>query len=204
MQADFNQVINLTEDGTVYSNEYVVDANTEQVDGVFVVTDLDGTTPVLVITAQVSQDGETWEDRISTDDIDADGTYKRRAIAVYQYVRYKLVLTGTTPSATVSIRAQARSGEDTGLPYTYAPARASIAVTDTPQALFDSAFMCTQVTIKASKDNAEAVYIIEAGGSASDGFDLQPGEAVTLDYTDLSTVYLIGEANDEVALIIKL
>ena len=108
---DFNQQLALVGAATSYSDVYQLPADVGHVEASAVVSAIAGTTPTLIVTVQTSQDKVTWEDRNVLPTFDATGTKKVRASEPRIYFRFKLVLAGTTPTATVTLFAIGREGE---------------------------------------------------------------------------------------------
>jgi len=108
---DFNQQLALVGAATSYSDVYQLPADVGHVEASAVVSAIAGTTPTLIVTVQTSQDKVTWEDRNVLPTFAATGTKKVRASEPRIYFRFKLVLAGTTPTATVTLFAIGREGE---------------------------------------------------------------------------------------------
>lgn len=121
---DFNQTITFSSATTQYSNIMQVDPSVSLVEIANNVSAIAGTTPSLAITAQVSYDGVNFDDRLTFPAITATGIKKRYLYAPGMFVRLKMVLTGTTPSATIAAKLQPRSNFDLT-----APASAAVSVT---------------------------------------------------------------------------
>lgn len=109
---DFNDNIVLAEAGTSYSDIYQIDPNANVVDASITVSALDGTSPTLDVTAQVSLDGKAWKDRASFEQFTEAATKSTRFGEPLSYVRFKLVTGGTTPTGSLSITAQMRTVAD--------------------------------------------------------------------------------------------
>lgn len=108
---DFNQQLALVGAATSYSDVYQLPADVGHVEASAVVSAIAGTTPTLIVTLQTSQDKVTWEDRNILPTFSATGTKKVRASDPRLYFRFKLVLAGTTPTASVTLFAIGREGE---------------------------------------------------------------------------------------------
>ena len=108
---DFNQQLSLSGAATTYSDVYQLPSNVGQVEANVNLSALAGTSPTLAVTVQTSQDKVTWEDRNVLPTFAATGTKKIRATEPKTYIRFKLVLAGTTPTATVTLFAIGREGE---------------------------------------------------------------------------------------------
>lgn len=108
---DFNQQLSLSGAATTYSDVYQLSPSVGHVEASVNVSAIAGTSPTLVATVQTSQDKVTWEDRNSLPTFSATGTKKIRVTEPKTYVRIKLVLAGTTPTATVTLFAIGREGE---------------------------------------------------------------------------------------------
>lgn len=108
---DFNQQLALVGAATSYSDVYQLPADVGHVEASAVVSAIAGTTPTLIVTLQTSQDKVTWEDRNILPTFAATGTKKVRASEPRLYFRFKLVLAGTTPTASVTLFAIGRQGE---------------------------------------------------------------------------------------------
>lgn len=108
---DFNQQLSLSGAATTYSDVYQLSPSVGHVEASVNVSAIAGTSPTLVATVQTSQDKVTWEDRNSLPTFAATGTKKIRVTEPKTYVRIKLVLAGTTPTATVTLFAIGREGE---------------------------------------------------------------------------------------------
>lgn len=108
---DFNQLVSLTEAGTSYSDVYQLSPEVGFIEASANLTALAGTSPTLVVTVQTSQDKVTWVDRNVLPTFAATGSKKIRSSEPKIYFRFKLVLAGTTPTATVSLFAIGREGE---------------------------------------------------------------------------------------------
>ncbi len=108
---DFNQQLSLSGAATTYSDVYQLPSDVGHVEASVNLSALAGTSPTLAVTVQTSQDKVTWEDRNVLPTFSATGTKKIRATEPKVYVRFKLVLAGTTPTATVTLFAIGREGE---------------------------------------------------------------------------------------------
>lgn len=108
---DFNQQLALVGAATSYSDVYQLPAEVGHVEASAVVSAIAGTSPTLIVTLQTSQDKVTWEDRNILPTLSATGTRKVRLGDPRLYFRFKLVLAGTTPTATVNLFAIGREGE---------------------------------------------------------------------------------------------
>lgn len=108
---DFNQQLALVGAATSYSEVYQLPADVGHVEASAVVSAIAGTTPTLIVSVQTSQDKVTWEDRNVLPTLSATGTRKVRVSDPRLYFRFKLVLAGTTPTATVTLFAIGREGE---------------------------------------------------------------------------------------------
>lgn len=108
---DFNQQLSLTGAGTTYSDVYQLSPEVGFIEASANLTALAGTSPTLVVTVQTSQDKVTWVDRNVLPTFSATGSKKIRSTEPKTYFRFKLVLAGTTPTATVSLFAIGREGE---------------------------------------------------------------------------------------------
>lgn len=108
---DFNQQLSLSGAATTYSDVYQLPSNVGHVEASVNVSAIAGTGPTLIATVQTSQDKVTWEDRNALPTFAATGTKKIRVTEPKTYVRIKLVLAGTTPTATVTLFAIGREGE---------------------------------------------------------------------------------------------
>ncbi len=113
---DFNQTIVFSSATTKYSDIMQVDPSVNLVEIANNVSAIGGTTPSLAITAQVSYDGVNFDDRLTFPAITATGIKKRYLYAPGLFVRLKMVLTGTTPTATIAAKLQPRSGFDMTAP----------------------------------------------------------------------------------------
>lgn len=115
---DFNQTITFSSATTQYSGIMQVDPSVSLIEIANNVSAIAGTTPSLAITAQVSYDGVNFDDRLTFPAITATGIKKRYLYAPGMFVRLKMVLTGTTPSATIAAKLQPRSNFDLTAPAT--------------------------------------------------------------------------------------
>jgi hypothetical protein len=58
---------------------------------------------------------------------------------------------------------------------------------------------CNQVTLKALAGNTAPAMIGPAGVTAGNGFELSPGQSVTVSLSNLNQLYIIGTAGDKVS-----
>lgn len=107
---DFNQTVTLAAAGTSYSNVYQVDDDAQSLDALLTLSALSGTTPTLDVTIQASKDNSSWIDIGTFTQLAATGSQRKAVGDVRSFIRFKFVLAGTTPTATATIRAQAREG----------------------------------------------------------------------------------------------
>lgn len=78
--------------------------------------------------------------------------------------------------------------------------RASVATAGTRVQLSSSA--CSSVTVKARATNVNTIYIGGSGVTAATGFELAPGETVSIDVTNTNMIYIdAATATDGVAYI---
>jgi len=79
--------------------------NPEQVDAVI---DIDALTAAgtVVVTPQVSMDKENWIDRTASDSLNATGVTELHTTEPLAFLRYKIVLGGTAPTASLKINAR--------------------------------------------------------------------------------------------------
>ena len=82
------------------------DTNPIQMDSVINLSAISGAGATLTITPQTSLDGETWIDRTATAALNATGVTELHTTEPLTYWRYKLVMAGTSPLATVGIKAR--------------------------------------------------------------------------------------------------
>lgn len=107
---DFNQKIVLAT-GTTYSDPYQLGAEAGHVDTSVNVSAISGSGASLAVTVQISQDKVTWEDRNAYAPMLTTGIRKERLNEPKTFLRFKMVLTGSTPAATVDLYALGREGE---------------------------------------------------------------------------------------------
>lgn len=108
---DFNQQLALVGAATTYSDVYSLSPDLGNVEASVVVGAIAGSGATLIATLQTSQDKVTWEDRNILPTFSATGTKKVRLNDPRLYFRVKLVLAGTTPTASVTLFAIGREGE---------------------------------------------------------------------------------------------
>lgn len=108
---DFNQQLALVGAATTYSDVYQLSPDVGHVEASVVVGAIAGTGPTLIVTVQTSQDKVTWDDRSVLPTFATTGQKKIRATEPRLYFRFKLVLAGTTPTASVTLFAVGRQGE---------------------------------------------------------------------------------------------
>lgn len=108
---DFNQQLSLTGTGTTYSDAYQLDPRASYVDLSVNVSALAGTSPTAIVTIQTSQDKVTWTDDQVMPTFAATGTRKGRLTQPSLYMRFKVVMGGTTPTATIGLFAIGREGD---------------------------------------------------------------------------------------------
>lgn len=63
--------------------------------------------------------------------------------------------------------------------------------TTTAAAAIAASTACASVTVKALSGNTSAVYVGPTGVTASNGLELMPGDAVSLDVSNLSAVFIL-------------
>lgn len=85
--------------------EFTGDGNPEQVDAVI---DIDALTAAgtVVITPQTSLDKENWIDRTASASLNATGVTELHTTEPLAFLRYKIVLGGTAPTASLKINAR--------------------------------------------------------------------------------------------------
>lgn len=85
---------------------------------------------------------------------------------------------------------------------TFFTGQKKIAVTGTSVQLGTNVVLQNGVTVKASKNNTAAMYlgpsssVANTGTGTGNGFELQPGDSVSMAITNLNSVYVNGAAND--------
>lgn len=110
MQADFNQVLTLAE-GTNYSNAYQIDTGSTLLDLTQTVQAIAGSGASIATTIETSHDKDSWTTIGTLDAMTAQGSQRALSSDLRGYVRFKLVLSGTTPTATVNLEALAKAGQ---------------------------------------------------------------------------------------------
>ena len=108
-QNDFNQVLDITAAGTVYSDAYQLLPNSNTLDVSAETEAIGGTSPTVDVTVQVSEDKETWTDLQALTQLTTATkvTYENLA-NLMTFARFKVVTAGTDPTATLRLFAQGR------------------------------------------------------------------------------------------------
>lgn len=109
MQNDFNQILVFADAETQYSDVYSLTSEINVVDlEAEVVAIAADSGETMDVTVQFSKDQVTWVDEQSLAQMVAAGTKSRVVDARHTYMRFKCVLGGTNPTATVRLYAQGK------------------------------------------------------------------------------------------------
>lgn len=103
---DFNQQFALDSADTFYSDVFELSPQARSIEVVQDVTAIGGTSPTLDTTVQFSEDGGTWVDEDAFSQVIATGKSRRNMGVRYLFFRFKMVLGGTDPTASIRLSAQ--------------------------------------------------------------------------------------------------
>jgi len=112
MQNDFNAASSIVATGTTYSDVYIIDPEMTSLSYKVGVDSISGTgTPTVTATVQTSDNQVDWSDMYTLPDATSAGSVSGKLSNQDRYVRFKMVATGTTITASISFFAQADINE---------------------------------------------------------------------------------------------
>lgn len=163
------------------------------------VVDLDSEvgTASLVITPQVSVDnGENIIDRGSLPALTAVGQTEGRVGRPLRYMRFKLVLTGSSSPAFVGTIKATPSLRLLDTIDTLVTGVTNVTTAGT-RVVLATAQIVRSVTIKAKSTNTGKIYVGDVTVAAANGFPLDAGESVSFELNNLASIYIDSAVNGE-------
>lgn len=172
------------EEGDAASVNFVIDIDSEV------------GTANLVVTPQVSLDQENIIDRSALPTLTAVGQTEGRVGRPLRYMRFKLVLTGSSSPAFAGTIRATPSMRLLDTIDTVITGSTDVTTAGTRVALATSQIV-RSVTIKAKATNTGKIYVGDSSVASANGFRLDPGETVSFEIQNLSSIYIDSAVNGE-------
>lgn len=172
------------DDGDAASVNFVIDLDSEV------------GTASLVVTPQVSIDQENIIDRGAVPALTAVGQTEGRVGRPLRYMRFKLVLTGSSSPAFVGTIKATPSMRLLDTIDTLITGVTNVTTAGTRVVLAASQVV-RSVTIKAKSTNTGKIYVGDITVAAATGFPLDAGESVSFEIQNLASIYLDSAVNGE-------
>lgn len=162
------------------------------------VIDLDSEvgTASLVITPQVSVDKQNWIDRASLPALTAVGQTEVRCGSPLRFMRFKLVLSGSSSPAFVGTIKATPSNKQIDVPESVLHGT-TVVTTAATEVILAASQVVKSVSIKAKLANTGKIFVGGAGVSSADGYPLEPGESVSFDISNLANVWIDSAVSGE-------
>lgn len=181
-----------------YTDPFLTETDEGGAASVDVLVDIDTEvgTASLVITPQVSVDGQNWEDRAALPAITAVGQLQARIGRPLAYVRLKLQLSGSSsPAFTGSIKLTPSDKQDLSSEGVIT-GQDTITAGGTAQPISTDTSRVTSVVIIADEGNAGALYVGDDTVDSATGLVLQPGKSIAFPIDYLTRIYVDGTTDD--------